>query len=162
GTARGLARALDVATDGSVSAGRIVIVEDFRLRRTFATILGAHLSDADDPLLHIPSDSGNSFVGDSLFLGETPALPERFRADVLPLFGAGLPETADEQAIRAFLDAMAHRVTILVHEEAEPQDLGRIRRVVAAEVPAHVEARVTSASDPFLVGIASLVGVDTY
>ncbi len=51
---------------------------------------------------------------------------------------------------------------MLVHEEVEPQSLGLIRRIVELETPAHVQARVLTASQRFMVGIASLVGVDTY
>jgi hypothetical protein len=40
--------------------------------------------------------------------------------------------------------------------------LGLIRRVVELSIPAHVQARVMTATKPFMVGMASLVGVDTY
>ncbi|HEU4451613.1 MAG TPA: phage tail protein [Longimicrobium sp.] len=157
GTARGLALALEEATGGAVSGGEIVIVEDFRLRRTFATILGADLADEDDPLLCGLSASGNSYVGDTLFLGD-----ER-RKEFLALFDADLPVTArEEQVIDAFFEKLAHRLTVLVHQEVEPQDLGLIRRVVEREAPAHVEWRVVAASRPLMVGVSSLVGVDTY
>lgn len=157
GTYEGLRRALDVATGDAVTGGEIIILEDFRLRRTFATILGADLADESDPLLAGLVASGNSFVGDSLILGvET-------RREFLALFAADLPVTdAESAAIAEFFDRLAHRVTVLVHEAVEAQDLGLIRRTVAAETPAHVEARVLTASTPFLVAVASLVGVDTY
>lgn len=157
GTVYGLKLALDIATNGGVSGGEIVVVEDFRLRRTFATILGADLADEDDPLTLGLANSGNSFVGDTLFLGD-----ER-RKEFLALFDADLPTTrAEEAQIQALFERLANRVTVLVHQEVTPQNRGLIRRIVELETPAHVAARVVTAREPFLVGVASLVGVDTY
>jgi phage tail-like protein len=184
GTLRGLKLALDIATGDAVTGGEIVVLEDFRLRRTFATILGADLADEDDPLLAGLAISGNSFVGDTLFLGD-----ERNK-EFLALFGVDLPKTqAEETAVAALFDRLAHRITVLVHQEVEPQDLGLIRRIVDRETPAHVQARILTASQPFIqgmyealtpayvepdrlssnqesypfiVGAASLVAVDTY
>jgi phage tail-like protein len=157
GTVGGIERALDLVTDGAVTGGEIVVVEDFRLRRTFATILGADLSDDDDPLLGGLSASGNSIVGDTLFLGEES------KKEFLALFRADLEVSASEQsAIASFLDRVAHRITVLVHQEVEPQDVGLIRRVVELEAPAHLETRIETASEALLVGVRSLVGIDTY
>ncbi|MDH5666845.1 MAG: phage tail protein [Nitrospira sp.] len=157
GTPEGLMLALDIATGGAVTSGEIVVLEDFRLRRTMGTILGGDFQDEEDPLLAGLVVSGNSLVGDSLFLGQEE------RREFLALFAADLEQTAaEEQAGEAFLDRLAFRVTVLVHQEVEPQDLGLIRRVVSLESPAHVVVRVATASEPFLVGAASLVGVDTY
>ena len=157
GTLEGLKLALDVVTGGAVSGGEVVVLEDFRLRRTFATILGADLADEEDPVTGGISTSGNSYVGDTLFLGD------EHRKEFLALFSADLPVDDQEQAaIEALFDGLAHRVTVLVHQEVEPQDLGLIRRVVELETPAHVLPRVVTASYPFMVGAASLVGVDTY
>jgi phage tail-like protein len=157
GTVRGLRRALDLATGGAVTGGEIIVLEDFRLRRTFATILGADLADEDDPLTGGIAASGNSYVGDTLFLGD-----ER-RKEFMALFSADLPLTAAEDAaVTAFFERLAHRVTVLVHQEVEPQDLGLIYRIVEREIPAHVRWRVVAASRPLMVGVASLIGVDTY
>jgi phage tail-like protein len=157
GTVGGLRHALDLATGGGVAGGEIIVLEDFRLRRTFATILGADLADEDDPLTGGIAASGNSYVGDTLFLGD-----ER-RREFMALFDADLPLTAGEDAaVDAFFERLAHRVTVLVHQAVEPQDLGLIRRIVEREVPAHVQWRVVAASRPLMVGVASLVGVDTY
>lgn len=157
GTLRGLRLALELATEGGVSGGEIVVLEDYRLRRTFATIIGANLDDKDDPLTLGGIDSGNSFVGDTLFIGDEQ------RREFLALFSADLDVTHTEQsAIDAFFDKLAFRVTILVHQNVQPQDLGTIQRIVEREVPAHVEARILPTSAPLLVGITALVGVDTY
>ena len=142
---------------GAVSGGELVILEDFRLRRVVATILGADLADEADPLLPGLSVSGNSVVGDTLMLGEEE------RKEFLALYGAELPVSAREAgAIAALFEQLAHRVTVLAHQELEPVDLGLVRAVAAREAPAHVEVRVVAARYPFLTGIASLVGVDTY
>ncbi|GAB4275686.1 MAG: hypothetical protein Kow0092_31320 [Deferrisomatales bacterium] len=157
GTPRGLALALDLATGGAVARGEVVLVEDFRLRRTFATILGADLADEDDPLLAGLVASGNSYVGDTLFLGEEE------KKEFLALFAPELSETpAEREAVAALFDRLAHRITVLVHREASPEELGFLRRVVTLETPAHVAARVLAASHPLRVGLSALTGVDTY
>lgn len=148
---------LRVVAGGAVSGGELVILEDFRLRRVVATILGADLAEEDDPLLPGLTVSGNSVVGDSLMLGDEE------RREFLALFSADL-ETSDAEAraIGALFEQLAHRVTVLAHQELEPVDLGLVRALAAREAPAHVQVRVVAARYPFLVGIASLVGVDTY
>lgn len=163
GTLKGIQQALDVATGGMVSNGSVIVVEEFRLRRTFATILGANLENDSDPLLPGFSRSANSYVGDTLFLGE------EHRQEFLALFGAQVfqgmtaAQMAQAQlAIWDFYERLAHRITVLVHNEVLPQDFGLINRVVQLEKPAHVIASVQRATYPFMVGIASLLGVDTY
>lgn len=157
GTLLGMKLALQIATGGAVSSGEVVVLEDFRLRRTFTTILGADLDDETDPLTTGATVSGNSYVGDTLFLGDET------RKEFLALFSADLDLSVEEQvAVRQLYDELAFRVTILVHESVEPQDLGLIEAVVAREAPAHVGYRIVSASRALLVGMASLVGVDTY
>ena len=156
GTLRGLKLALELAT-GGVSGGEIVVLEDYRLRRTFATIIGADLDDDEDPLTLGGIDTGNSFVGDTLFIGDEE------RREFLALFAADLDVSGGEQAaIDAFFDKLAFRLTILVHQNVEAQDLGMMVRIIEREVPAHVEARILTTSAPLLAGITALVGVDTY
>jgi phage tail-like protein len=162
GTPRGLARALDLALGGAVARGEVVILEDFRLRRTFATILGADLSDPDDPLTVGLTVSGNSYVGETLFLGDEE------RRELLALFEPDLPigdarqRARDAAAVAAFFDRLAHRVTVLVHQEVREQDLGLIRQVIDLEAPAHVEVKIVTATQRFRVAVSSLVGVDTF
>ena len=156
GTRGGLELALDIASDGGVAGGEIVLVESFRLRRLLATLLGVDLSDDADPLLPGLTVSGNSIVGETLILGETETL------ELLALFREEVATIEENAAVRAFYERLAHRATVLVHQSVSPQDLGLLRRVVELEAPAHVDVRVASATLPLLVGIASLVGVDTY
>jgi phage tail-like protein len=156
GTRRGLVLALDCATGGGVRGGEIVLLEDFRLRRLLATLLGVDLVDETDPLLPGLHQSGNSIVGDTLVLGEAATV------ELLALFREEVATAAENVAVIAFLERLAHRATVLVHQSVTPQDLGLIRRVVELEGPAHVEVRVVTATWPLLVGLASLVGVDTY
>lgn len=157
GTIRGLKWALELATEGGISGGEIVVLEDYKMRRTFATIVGANLDDEDDPLTLGGRVSGNSYVGDTLFIGDEN------KKEFLALFSADLDIEADESdAIFNLFDRLAHRVTILVHNEIDPQDLGLIETIAEREAPSHVVVRVVPASKPFLVGMAALVGVDTY
>lgn len=156
GTRHGLRLALDLATDGGVRGGEIVVLEGFRLRRLMATLLGVELEVADDPLLPGLVISGNSVLGDTLVLGEAE------RLELLALFRDEVASAAEREAVLAFYDQLAYRALVLVHQAVEAQDLGLIRRIVELEAPAHVEVQVATASWPLLVGVASLVGVDTY
>ncbi|MGK3998402.1 phage tail protein [Sorangium sp. So ce1024] len=157
GTLPGVALALELTTDGGVSRGDLVIVEDFRLRRTFATLLGVDLTDEADPLTGGISFTGSSFVGDSLILGEES------RRELLALFDAdGRLDRRDEERVAAFFERLAFRVTVLVHRELGDELFRLVERVLSLEAPAHIEARAVVAPHPFVVGLASLVGVDSY
>jgi phage tail-like protein len=157
GTVEGITLALDIATTGMCSRGAVIVLEDFRLRHTFATILGADLSVREDPLLPGVSPSSNSLVGDTLFLGD-----ERSRAEVLALFAPDLATAKEAEAVRQFFDRLANRMTIFVHDQVEQVDINLVQRVVDKEKPAHVAATIRRATQPFLIGLASLLGVNTY
>jgi phage tail-like protein len=145
-----------VLAGGAVTRGEIVVVEGFRLRRTFATILGADLADADDPLTLGLAPSGNSHVGDTLILGDAA------RREVEALFSAELQSLADRTAVLGFFRRLAHRALVLVRRSPRTADTARLRAVAAAAAPAHVETTFLAASRPLVVGVASLVGVDSY
>lgn len=156
GTRAGLELALDIATAGAVSGGEIVVVEDFRLRRLLSTLLGVDLNRAEDPLLPGLMVSGNSVVGDTLVLGEEES------TELMALFREEAMDAGEREAVRDFRNRLAHRATVLVHQAVSPQDLGLIRRIVDMESPAHADVRIETATWPLLVGVAALVGVDTY
>jgi phage tail-like protein len=157
GTLRGLQLALDTATGGLQSEGAVLVVENYRFRHTFATILGADLEQQDNPLLPGLMHSGNSFVGDTLFLGKEQD------KEFLALFLPGAAQTPQEAAAAQRLyDELANRVTVLVHQDIDPQQLGLVQRVVEIERPAHVLPRIVQASTALLIGMASLLGVDTF
>ena len=160
---RGLMLSLDgqanclFLTGGSVTKGDIVAVEGFRLRRTFATILGADLADETDPLTLGAAQSGNSFVGDTLILGDAA------RAELLALYGPQIDAArSDAAAVAQFYSRLAFQVMVLVRGVTDDAEFKRLVDIVEAEVPAHVEPQVLHARNPLIVGAASLVGLDTY
>ncbi len=171
GTLAGLQLALDIATDGAVTRGRLVVVEDFRLRRTLSTILGADLTDATDPLTAGITRSGSSVLGDALFLGDARTLKgdqlqtflALFRRIDAPAAKANVRLQSQRAAAqKALFDDLSHRVTVLVHDELGPDELGLVRRLAELGAPAHVLVRVVRSAYPFMVGVASLIGADSY
>jgi phage tail-like protein len=157
GTLAGLAGMLDIVTDDGVRRGDLVIVEQFRLRRTLATILGADLADEDDPLTRGVAVSGNSYLGRTFHLGEGE------QREFLALFRpAAIEATAEARQVAELLDSFANRATVLVHREVDEDRLRLIRRLAQEESPAHVETAVLLAGRPLIVALSSLLGVDSY
>jgi hypothetical protein len=95
-------------------------------------------------------------VGDTLILGEAE------RVELLALFRGDVATEEENESVRAFYQRLAHRATVLVHDRVSATDLGLLRRIVALEGPAHCDVRVVTATWPLMVGVASLVGVDSY
>ena len=165
GTLVGLQRMLDVVTDDGVRRGDFVVVEHFRLRRTFATILGADLAPSEDPLTRGTAVSGNSLIGPTFYLGapEQKEFFALFRPELLedPLTSPD-ERTRASAAVAELLEHYANRVTVLVHGDAGDDHFNLIRRVVERECPAHVEPRVLRARRPLIVGLTSLLAVNSY
>jgi len=156
GTVAGIARAIDVATNGLCARGAVVVVEAFRMRHIFATILGADLSDTNDPLLPGYSGSANSFVGDTLFLGD-PHNP-----DFLALFAESSLIPSQQADVQRFLDSLAWQILVFIHNQVESVDVNLVQRIVEYQKPAHVAANIQIATQPLMIGLASLVGANTY
>ncbi|MET1254234.1 phage tail protein [Aliikangiella maris] len=163
GTYAGLSLALNIATGGMVERGELVILEDFKLRRTFATIIGIDLEEKFDPLMMNSITSANSYLGDTFFLGETALANNQIEQELLALFDASmLINRREKSAVIEFFARLANRITILVHRQKPEAIFKLIRKVVSLEAPAHIQTRVLEASQPLIVGLYSLVGVDTY
>jgi phage tail-like protein len=156
GTVSGIIEALDVATNGLCRRGAILVLEAFRLRHIFATILGADLAITNDPLLPGYSGNSNSFVGDTLFLGD-PRNP-----DFLALFASTVALPSEAAQVQQFLDTLASQIIVFIHNQVDPIDVNLVQRIVEDEKPAHVAANIQIATQPFMVGLASLLGANSY
>lgn len=155
GTLAGLNLALDVATDGGVQRGEVVVVENFRLRRTMATILGVSMDDGDHPLTLGTGMSGNSLVGESLILSEQDA------RTFLALFSPELANKAEAEIVQKFFEDYAHQISILLHGRGI-QRREQVEQTLEAEMPAHLVWRILETEHPFVLGIAPLLAVDTF
>lgn len=155
GSYAGLCLALDIATDGAVGKGQIVPVENYLMRRTFATILGIDMDDADHPLTLGTRQSGNSIVGDSLFLSDDTS------REFMTLLAPELSNQTDKHIEKEFLDHYAHRISIVVHQDAF-QYLPTIKQLIIDYVPASLETKIIQTDKPFILGLSPLLGIDTY
>lgn len=155
GTLAGLNLALDILTDGAVARGQVVLVENFRLRRTMATILGLSMDDSGHPLTLGTGMSGNSLVGDSLILSDAEG------REFLALFAPELAGEKDTAIVEAFFQRYANQVTVLLHGPAKAlQDV--VQAVLEEQMPAHLRWRIVATDHPFVLGLAPLLTVDTY
>ena len=163
-TLKGVEGLLDVATNGGVARGDVVVVENFRMRRTFATILGADFSDRDDPMTRGTRANGNAHLGPGFFVGsdDQKQLFALFRPELLE---HDLTSQAEREVAAQQLDALfedeAHRVTILISRTLDADTRGLISRIVARETPAHVMTDLYDAPESLLLGLSSLLGVET-
>jgi phage tail-like protein len=155
GTLAGVQLALDIVTDGAVQRGEVVVVENFRLRRTMATILGLNMDDANHPLTLGTGESGNSIVGDSLILSDTDA------REFLALFAPGLADQEETEIVEAFFDKYAHEVTVLLHGRAKGLR-DSVQEMLQQQMPAHVQWQLVETDHPFVLGLSPLLSVDTY
>lgn len=164
GTTYGLEQVLNIVTDDALSRGEIVVLEHFRLRRTFATILGADLSDETNPLTPWAAQSGNSHLGQSFVLGEKDqkAFFALFRPDLLddPLTGEEERQAALDQ-MAEFFDGHAHRVTVLIHNRLEPVKRDLVARTLERELPAHVVGEIREGPGTLVLALSSMLGVET-
>lgn len=155
GTLAGLQLALDIVTDGAVARGQVVLVENFRLRRTMATILGIDMDDGEHPLTLGTGMSGNSIVGDSLILSEEDAV------EFLALFAPELAQGAQRQQVEAFFDRYSHRVSVLLHGPARTLR-DSVAECLDQQMPAHLGWQILETDHPFVLGLAPLLAVDSY
>ena len=123
---------------------------------TLATIVGISLDDEEHPLTLGTAQSGNSIVGESLILTDEDA--QDFLALFAPELAASEPQ---HQAVDEFFDRYAHRLSIVIHEQARPW-----RKTVEALLPAIVPGSATTdiieTDLPFVLGLSPLLGIDTY
>ncbi len=156
GSYAGLCLALDIATDGAVGRGQIVPVEDFRLRRTLATVLGIDFSDDRHPLTLGTGQSGNSMVGESLILTDEDA------REFLALFAPELATSRrDRRIVAQFFDRYARRLSVVLHGEA--RGLRRtVEAILAEQTPAVMQWAIRETEHPFVLGLSPLLQIDTY
>jgi len=130
GTRRGLLLALNIAR--SACKRRIAVIEDFRLRRILATLLGVDLAATSIRCCGL-TQSGNSVVGDTLVLAT--------RASRAARLSAGSRERRRND--RAELLASSPTGTVLVHQTwSRRPGLDPPHR--RARVSAHVDVRVAT------------------
>jgi phage tail-like protein len=157
GTYRGVCLAVDIATDGAVARGEVVLLETHRLRRTDATILGIPLGGRN-VLTQFGVPAGNSIVGDTLVLSPERAL------EVFALLAPSAATGADAAAAMRFVDEYADRVQVAAilqgPNAAALQPV--VSAVLKAELPAQLAFEIVFADRRFILGLSPLLDVDTF
>jgi phage tail-like protein len=157
GTYRGLCLALDIATDGAVARGEIVLLETHRLRRTNGTILGIPMGGRN-VLTADGVPSGNSIVGDTLILSAERAI------EVLALLAPSAASAADAATVARFLDEYADRVQVaaILQGPAAASYQPAVTAVLQAELPAQLNFEIVLAEHRFILGLSPLLDIDTF
>jgi phage tail-like protein len=157
GTYRGVCLAVDIATDGAIGRGEVVLLETHRLRRTNATVLGIPMGGRN-VLTQFGVPSGNSIVGDTLVLSSERAI------EVLALLAPSLASGADAATVARFLDQYADRIQVAAilqgPNAASLQDA--VTTVLRAELPAQLQFEIVLAPQRFIIGLSPLLDVDTF
>jgi phage tail-like protein len=156
GTFKGLCLALDIATDGAVTRGQVVPVEDYRLRRPLFSALGVDFSSAFHPLTLDSVQSGNSIVGDTLILG-----PDDARTLLLDLLPDASESSTVNELLEAYADSYSYRLSLILHGSAADYR-ALIEELFAAELPVHLEANIIESNRSFVPGLAPLLGIHSY
>ena len=157
GTYRGVCLAVDIATDGAVARGEVVLLETHRLRRTNATVLGIPMGGLND-LTQFGVPSGNSIVGDTLILSAERAI------EVLALLAPSVAKGADAATVSQFLDEYADRVqvSVILQGPAAASLKPVVIAVLQAELPAQLHFEIAPIQPRFILGLSPLLGVDTF
>lgn len=157
GTYRGVCLAVDIATDGAVARGEVVLLETHRLRRTDATILGIPLGGRN-VLTQFGVPSGNSIVGDTLVLSPERAL------EVFALLAPSAASGADAAAATRFLDEYADKVQVAAILQGP--NAAALEPIVSAvlktELPAQLAFDIVFTDQRFILGLSPLLDVDTF
>jgi len=157
GTYTGVCLALDIATDGAVARGEVVLLETHRLRRTNATVLGIAMGERN-VLTQYGQPSGNSIVGDTLVLSAERAI------EVLALLAPSAVTGADAAKVAQFLDEYADRVQVAAILQGPNATMLQpaVETVLRAELPAQLRFEIVLAPHRLILGLSPLLGVDTF
>ncbi|MCP3849970.1 MAG: phage tail protein [Gammaproteobacteria bacterium] len=157
GTLRGLQLILDIISDGAVARGEIIIVENFRLRRTLSTLLGVDFSNEieNHPLTLGTGQSGNSIVGSNLILSNENA------REFLALLAPQLANESDEVALELFFEHYSHQTSIILHGKSKKQE-HLVIDILNEYMPAHLQWNIYQSDHPFILGLSPLLEINTF